>query len=512
VNPLPFMKAPPLHLEFTRHSLIAGMETDGAEFPLERQPDGRLTVAARERTVAALKQFLKARGWPAHGRAWCAIDARGVSLRCLSLPVVAGDGWHRLVRLQIESEFPLPPEELAWGFRLLGEPQRQPDGALKQSVLVAAVKKEIVGEYADLLTAAGVTAGFTVAALARAELCPHRPAAYAVLELGSDQSELAGFEDHARAFVRVLPVGTRTSGTSGQSGETALESLAKVIRSQCRVSKLYIFGDADMAAQLARRLGDAPVGEPVKISPGAGRSAAILGLKKLAEDPGGGPLTLQLKPAADPKIVTSPVLVEWGVRALLLLLAVLLFPFLEALFLTAPLSTKVAAFQTRAGLLETNVDRDLDFLQYLKQNQPPYLGSYYIIAQAAPSGIHIDSLTLNRRGEMSLRGSLRNGDQVADFRSKLMASGCFAAVTVEDQSPTPDHQKVNIRMTAQLKPLGQLLALPIGPSPAAAGGDTNPPDASPGKPPAAGLSANKDAVRVGAHSSLSTNLIKGGTN
>jgi len=117
------MKSPPLYLEFTRHSLLTCTDNDGAEFPLERQPDGRLTASSREKLPGALKQFLRAGGLPARIQALCALDARGVSVRRLVLPSVAAEAMSPLVRMQIESEFPLPPGELAWGFHLLGEPQ-----------------------------------------------------------------------------------------------------------------------------------------------------------------------------------------------------------------------------------------------------------------------------------------------------------------------------------------------------------------------------------------------------
>jgi hypothetical protein len=520
------MKSPPLYLEFTGCSLKTSTETAGAEFPLERTPDGRLTASSRETAAAALKHFLKARGRPARSEAWCAIDARGVSLRRLWLPALPGEKIYPLVRMQIESEFPLSPDELAWGYQLSGGPQPQPDGTFKQPVLVAAVKKEIVEDYGGLLAAAGVTAVFTVAALARTVLCPRPPGSYAVLEPGSEQSELAGFEAEGKAFVRLLP-------PVKSSDDASLEILAKAVDSHWHGRNLYILGKEDIAAPLARRLTDARVSDPLQHSPGAGCTYAILGLKKLVEEQGGVPLTLQTKPAAGRKQTASPVLVEWGVRAVLLLLAVLFFPYVEALFLAAPLSGKVAAFQARAGLLETNVDRDLEFLQYLKQNQPPYLECYYVLAKAAPQGIHLESLTLNRRGEMALRGTLRNGDQVADFRSKLIASGFFASVTVEDQTPAPNHQQVTIRMTGQWKPLVQLQSLAVGPTPAELGGDTNRAAATPVPgpvkntvpgssanqetadkvPPASSLATNQEAAdQPRPVTSLSTNLNKGGTN
>jgi hypothetical protein len=61
---------------------------------------------------------------------------------------------------------------------------------------------------------------------------------------------------------------------------------------------------------------------------------------------------------------------------------------------------------------------------------------------------------MNRRGEVAWRGSLKDAQQVADFRSKLLDSGCFTNVVVEEQTPTPDRQKLTVRMSAQWKAAG----------------------------------------------------------
>ena len=71
---------------------------------------------------------------------------------------------------------------------------------------------------------------------------------------------------------------------------------------------------------------------------------------------------------------------------------------------------------------------------------------------------------MNRRGELSLRGSMRDSTQVVDFRSKLIASGFFANVAVEEQTPTPDRQKVNVRISGQWKPAAARGGLAIGPT------------------------------------------------
>ena len=58
---------------------------------------------------------------------------------------------------------------------------------------------------------------------------------------------------------------------------------------------------------------------------------------------------------------------------------------------------------------------------------------------------------MNRRGDLSLRGFMRDSQQVVDFRSKLINSGFFSNVVVEEQNPTPDRQKVILRISAQWK-------------------------------------------------------------
>jgi hypothetical protein len=127
------------------------------------------------------------------------------------------------------------------------------------------------------------------------------------------------------------------------------------------------------------------------------------------------------------------------------------------------LAGKLAEVKGGKGRLAI-IDREYNFLQYLKRNQAPYLDAIYLLANAAPGGTRIDSLSMNLRGEVSLRGSMRTPDQVGEFRKKLVDSGFFSSVVVEEQSPSPDHQKVTMRITAQWKPAGNREGLSIGPS------------------------------------------------
>src|SRR5262249_15111562 len=131
----------------------------------------------------------------------------------------------------------------------------------------------------------------------------------------------------------------------------------------------------------------------------------------------------------------------------------------EALLLKSYLAGKLAGINADRGRLAM-IDREFSFFQHLKQNQPPYLDALFVISKAAPPGTRIDWLSMNRRGDVSLRCSLQNPQQVVDFRSKLIDSGFFANLSLEEQAPSPNQPKLAIRLSAQWKPLAgrQLLA------------------------------------------------------
>jgi hypothetical protein len=480
------MNSSSLFLEFAPASLKVLNGDGGLELPLERQPDGRLTPACRETVTLTLRNFLKRKGWRLRVRALCAIGARGVALRRLSLPAAANDEFQRLLPLQIESEFPLPPDELAWGYKRLGDPR--PGNGAKQQLLVAAIKKEIIEDYSDILLACGVSPVFTLASLARNSLCPESQASYAVLDVTGDQAELACFEDGAPVTVRTFscdgmlppPVGGRSApvarATQAQGrgmplergqpvADAPLESLAGAIRRNWTGTKLYLSGNGprDFAASLAGQLGGVDC-EPLAVSAGEGCSAATLGLRKLAANGGWPSLTLAVKAQNGSPASARPTPRKWAALAVLLLAGVCVWPYAEACLFRPRLARKLSAIKADKGRLAV-IDRELGFLQFLKQNQPPYLDALYIFSKAAPPGMRLDSVSMNRHGELSLRGSAKDGQQVADFRSKLIESGFFSTVSVEEQTPTPDRQKVNLRLTAQWKPVEARALLAIGPTP-----------------------------------------------
>ena len=496
--------APVLYLEFGQGSLNVLHGDAGLDLPLDRLENGRLTGPCQERLVASLGNFLKGPAQPSRLRALCAVGSRGVSFRRLSIPPSAGEELNRLLGLQIENEFPLPPDQLAWGYRKLDsgeQPKDMPSG--HQAFLVVAVKKEILEEYANLLARCDISAVFTLSALARSYLWPQSSEACAALHIGSHQSELIFFDQGVPVSVRTVPWGgeniteviqeklginrdeaealkircDREHSASDdvrpiidQATISAVESLARFITSTGGSPRLlYLTGRSarqkGIATQLARGLGCEVESRGSEVVASPGRSPAIEGLKKSSQLNGRCPLLILH--VSDAKVGMKPVqpaLRKLATMAGVLLGACLLLPYAEALLLKPRLSNKLAEIEASRGRL-ASIDREYDFLRFLKKNQPPYLDAIYLMANAAPSGTRFDSLSMNRRGEVSLRGNMKDSQQVLQFRSKLIDSGFFSSVVVEEQTPTPDRQKLVVRMTAQWKPASDREKLKMGPTP-----------------------------------------------
>jgi len=477
-----------LFIDIGQNSLQAVFGEDAFAFPIERGENGRLTDLCRERLALSLRGFLNNKGRTTGLSAVCAIGARGVSMRRLTLPASSEDELRRVLRLQIESEFPLSPEELAWGSRPVGPPSEAVNGGLaRQELLVVAVKKEVLEEYSSVLSSCGVVPTFTLAALSRADLHPMPTTPCAVLDIGRTHSELTSFDHGIPTSIRILAWGgetiTRTIqeelavshdeaeklkmaldqpsavfGSQAQLLQSATEStlaeLAGIIKPATLGGKLYLTGKSArnprLAPLLAGALGGAVSCESLAQAPGEGPSAVIAGLMKstarngvaplLILEPGGGHVATKL---------ARPAVWKWAAAAVLLALGALFFPYAEALVFKPFLEKKLAGLQADRGRLAT-IDQELEFLKFLKENQPPYLDIVYLLAKSAPQGTSLESLAMSRHPEISLRLKMANSQMVTDFRAKLIDSGWFTNVMVEEQAMSPD-RRMSVRMTAELR-------------------------------------------------------------
>lgn len=452
--------APRVYLEIGQSALKVLNEDEGLELPLERQPNGRLTTSCKEALAGKLRTFLQRKSWQPHARAFCAVGARGVSMRRLTLPPAAKDSFQRMLLMQIENEFPLSPDELAWGYRILGG--TRPNGVAKQELLVIAVRKEMLADYEDVLSRCELNPVFTLAALARGFLASPAIANFAVLDLASDGgAELVQFSGDVPNALRVV---SWNGSPAGQA--QSLDAIEKSLAGIPPGGTLFISGpgDENILLPLRKRMGERLDCKVLERPTGEGRSAAVLGLKKAVEENASQLVLLSSKQANGRATAPAPVLWKLGAIAALLALAALALPYAEALILKPILARRIAMTKAESEKVTGTLDQELSFLQFLKQSQPPYLDALYLFSKSAASGSKIESLTMNRRGEVTLRGSMRNADEVSGFRAKLIASGFFTNVVVEEQTPAPNHQKVDVRIVAVWKSFAERQTLAIGPN------------------------------------------------
>jgi len=435
-----FINSTPLFLTINATRLLATRGNATVDIPLERSADGRLTLATRAKAIADLTGLGGRKSFLAPAKAYCALSASGLILRIFQLPVTTKEALPGVLQLQLETELPLPPEELAWGWQAL------PLAAGKQPVLVAAVRKSLLEDYIAVLTAAGWQPHFTPGALARQALCPPSMGKQALLEVDATSSELVLFNADGAESVRVLNWG-------GDNFDTATGPVEKWFGPESANRKFYLTGPGtglDKLAQQIRQRWQLNV-EPLTLP--AGESATLTGLKKCVSQAAG---PLLLASAAKPSTGrwsrvdwNRPEIRQWLKRAAILLVLLLLLPYVEALLLQPLVTKKYTAMKAEKERMASVVDPELRFLQSLKQSQPPYLETFLLLARSAPPGAKLDPLSVNQRGELSLRAVFQNGQQVSDFRAQLSTNGMFTNVVVEEQSPTPDHQRVNIRLSAR---------------------------------------------------------------
>ena len=466
--------SPPVFIEINPVSLRVLRESGGLELPLQRAVDGKLTAACRKELISALQNFLGRKNWQPRVRAICGISAHGVSLRTIALPAVAGGELEGVLRLQIEKEFPLSPDELAWGWREISN-----DPARREAI-VAAVRKEVIEDYAAVLSEAGLSPEFTLSAFARELLCPSPNEPHAILEMGRNHAELTSIENGVATSLKILPA------NGNLSGAVLKNSSAKII---------YVSGDAAAQSGVWEKLSARVDCRRLEVPGGDGFSAATLGLKKSVSE--NIPLPrLQSKPQPSKTPFsfswtdfTRGENRRWLTRAAVLLVLLLVLPYAEALLLKPLLGLKLASFKKQRQQFATVVEPELRFLQSLKQNQPPYLDAIYLFSQSAAPGSHLDSLSLNQHGDIAIKAAMQNAQQVTDFRAKLIASGFFANITVEEQTPVLNQQRVNVRMSAQWKSAAERARLKIGPSPEEIGKAASKTNAA-APPPPAGKNTN----------------------
>lgn len=454
-----------LFVEIRQGSFHAVRSADSTSGDLARTSSGQLTEDSRKQLIDSLRQLVPSAAVRDATLCYCAIPGSGVLLHTVRLPTATREETARLLQLRVESEFPLAPNEMAWGF-IRGEPAA--DGS--RNFTIAAVRKEVVAEYVELFRQANLSPMVTISALARVALLPEVPATGALLDIGPHDSELVVIEEKQAVSIRGF-----SRGAASQNGFGWHE----VARREPLPGRLFVTGNPSNSqpTETTSSFG-AQTYEELKFGAGPGITAAIAGLRRLTsasqED-----RILRLSEAPSVPALARTASWPWPTVALaaVLLLGLLVAPYAEAIVRTPGLQRRVASVKSQSKSLAI-IDREFGFLRHLEASQPPYLEALYLLANSAAPGTRIESTTLNRRGEIALRGKTQNMAQIGDLRSKLMATGFFSSVVVEDQLQGPDRQSVQFRLSARWKSPEERESLVLGPDLS-----TNKPAASPTNPP-----------------------------
>jgi type II secretory pathway component PulL len=418
-------------IEFTDSGAHIASDERTLDIAIQRDVAGALMEESANSVRNALGLFAKKQG---REQAICLLPARGVSIRRISLPAGTKDEIERMLPLQIDAQFPLSSEELAWGYSSLVARIPGREGTMKE-LLIAAVKKESLQQYRAIIASAGLEPVFGIAALAREGMCSQRPPHFALLEVGNNASELVTFDESGPATLRVVGVGSESP---------SVDAVLATLRSNGAVEKIFVSGKA--APTWSARISPQLPAEPL---PNGAPTTAIAGLRA-AMNRGVEPLLIHATREAV-RVQRAPAQWRWAAACVLLLLVSLGLRYADPLVRKARLTALITELEARRAKLP-KVDKEAAFLNFIHTNQPNYLDIVSALASAAQPGMKLDSLTISKRGELALRGSAQGPQSATMLRSKLIESGYFSSVVIDEQTPNQQNQQqLNFRMTAQLR-------------------------------------------------------------
>lgn len=447
-------------LDIGSDRLFAWRNQDGREVALERTADGRFTAACISMVTDELRGLLRGKPPLSRLHVYASIPARGVILRRVQVPKSTATEWPRLLALQLEAEFPLSPDQLAWGWVPI--PCKTTE---HQHMLLAAVRKEALLPYQELLAPLNGEVRFSLAALDRLDFLPVATPSAIVIHFGKNETEIGVRLEGQPTAIRWLPSVHREATRDIYHFLDSLElpSGMGLYVDPLPTTEGNTVPEPDWIRQAIPPHVTWPAEHRMDQPIGAGQTMANLGVATtFAANPQCHRLILKDGSMEAPMARLE--FFPWRTLSVVvaLITGIILTPYLEALVLAPRLQQLLARIKADEPRL-TIIDRELDFLHHLQENQGPFLDAVYLIAASAPPGCHINSISLNRRGEVNLNGFLQNMNQVGELRSKLIDSGFFSIVVVEDQTPTPDRQRVNFRLTAQWKASSDREGLEIGP-------------------------------------------------
>ena len=439
----------------------------GFAVPIQRDELGQLNEESTDRVKNALRQCLKGAN-TSDIKCLCALASGGTSLRSIELPVPKGVPLKNLLELQIEKEWPLSPSDLAWGFQRLAEPKESPDSkeSPNTKVAIAAVKRSLFLHYTAILKECGLDAKWTLSACAGSLLEGIESASScSLLDIRETYSDLVTFENGYPIAVRHLNCGWEalpaqdetipTEGSDNPEQTSAMQPLIDALNLDETRPPLTIVGtEAWLSKKQASLQGLLP-DRRISSHGISDRNGACLATQSFGENLTSAQeaLLIELKSAEDaqaPNQTNRKPILRWTALLLLLVVLALLTRRIEPTLRSSSLDAKLKQFNEQKSQLP-ELDRELSFMEHMAEKSLPYMDLISLLAAQTVPGFQLETLDMGSDRQIQLRGALPQNAQPEDLRAKLLSSGWFERVVLDEQTPDKNKRNLTIRMSLTVK-------------------------------------------------------------
>ena len=424
----------------------------GFVIDLQRDPKGVITETCREEISQTIRKLAEKQETAID--CLCTLGGSGVSLRTLEVPSLKNTSLSDLIELQIEKEWPLPPDELVWAFHPWDPSVKGNTDSNQIRVTIAAVRRSQFSQYESIAKTCNLNPTWTLSACLAAEnplIATTGPTW--LLDVRETSCDWVIFDKGVPETIRQLPVGTIQEGPIAQRLSEALQNdltenhdFAPLV-----VAVKEPFAE-DCARELQQQLPDRTVHlHAVPESPGFTFTTHTW-TERTNDFRFTPQLILKTKEEPQPRAsLDRGPLLRWVALLGLLVIAILVARRVEPTLRGNSLNSQLTTFKAEKQNLP-EIDRELDFLSYIHEKSLPFEDIISLLAANAVPQFEIQSLEMGSDRRVQLRGTLPERGQPEDLRTKLFDSGWFEQVVLDEQTPNQRERKLTIRISMVLKP------------------------------------------------------------
>ena len=431
----------------------------GFELLIQRNAQGRLTDESKADVIQALNE-ITGNNPNQFSQTICAVTSGGMLLRTMELPAAAeGDALKNLVELQIEKEWPLPPEDLAWGYQRMVEPEGSDPNqdTPKTKVTVAAIKSSVFRQYKEILSNCHLQPDWIVGASVGSmlEAIATLKAAW-LLDVQAKHSDLIHYDWGIPSEIHSFQSGADDLARIAASSELTddFKSIIKTIESNGSPLMLVIAGNNNVWERLQPAIQASFPGIPVQHHLIESQPGSCLITQQLISSPHPALnrriIELESHEAKEPPPPVNKLpFIRWGVLLAALVMAIFLARRVEPSLKSGKLESQLTQFREQKKLLP-EIDRELSFLEHIQNKSLPYMDIIGLLAAQSTPGFQLESIDMGSDRRVQLRGLLQNAHP-EDLRAKLLATDWFEQVVLDEQTPDRDGRKLTVRITLLVK-------------------------------------------------------------